>query len=726
MIKASDNPVWWSYSTSKDVLATCMNLCEYKYAKKHYVAKGICYNLYYANTPIAFDIEDSSFYDGKNNKVSTMYVWQLGFNGVVFMGRTWSEFIELINQMKSELQSLNDDVNEYRFLIYVHFLDHEFQFIRKLFKWTSVFARANRSPIYAVTDGIEFRDSYILTGKSLAKVADDLREGDFKKMVGDLDYSQIRGCKTPLTDKEIGYCMADVLILNELISEKIEDEGENIGKIPLTNTGYVRRYTRKKCMPTDQAHKVDNVKYFEFIHSLNMTLDEYELLRRCFQGGFTHANYWYVGQTIVGNINSIDFTSSYPAQILSKKYPMSSGQKVEVHNDDELQHYINKYCCVFVAEFINIEQRSEVWDGCISSSKCFNMSGEVVNNGRIYKATQLTTVINEVDYKCIKKFYTYSEMHLGTFYIYHKDYLPRPIIESVLEFYKAKTVLKGVSGAETEYMIKKGMLNSIYGMMVTSPLKAEIPFDCDNGEWLDDDIMTLSDFKEWEKNELETYNNNKKRFLFYPWGVYVTAYARQALYTGILAFGKDYLYSDTDSIKCLNIDDHRDYIMSYDDMITKQIDDTLSHYNINPDESRPSNIKGDIKQIGIWDIETAEHPYTRFKTLGAKRYMYEQDGDLHITIAGVNKNLGKKYIALQDSPFDFFDDEMEIDEDASGKLTHTYIDHEQEGFLQDYLGNMMEYHELSSVHLEKSSYSMSIASEFKDFYTTIRSESVFV
>lgn len=726
MIEYSDRPVWWDSKGAKDILNVLLMRTEYKYAKKLYVAEGITYNLYYANVPVSFDIEDSSFYDANNKKVSTMYVWQVGYNGVVFMGRTWDEFLALIQCLKDETESLNDEVNVYRIIIYVHFLDHEFQFIRKKFKWNSVFARANRSPIYAVTDGIEFRDSYILTGKSLAKVADDLREGDFKKMVGDLDYDKIRGVKTPLDPKEIGYCMADVLILNELIHEKIEDEGGNIGKIPLTNTGYVRRYTRKKCMPTENKKKTENAEYFSMIHSLNMTHEEYNLLRHAFQGGFTHANFWYVGETMTGKIDSIDFTSSYPAQILSKKYPMSSGQKVIIHNDKELYTYLNSYCCVFVAQFINIKQKDSVWDGCISRSKCTDILNETLNNGRVFSADSLTTVITEIDYECIGHFYNYDEMHLGTFYIYHKDYLPKPIIESVLEFYKAKTELKGVSGAETEYMIKKEMLNSIYGMMVTSPLKELIPFDLEGGEWVEEEVKSLNELKEWEEAELIKYNENKRRFLYYPWGVYVTAYARQALYTGILAFGKDYLYSDTDSIKCMNIDDHMDYIRRYDDMIVRQIDDVLNHYGIDPDLSRPTNIKGEQKQIGIWDIETSGNPYTRFKTLGAKRYMYEQDGDLHITIAGVNKNLGKKYIALQDDPFKFFDDEMEIDEDWSGKLTHTYLDHEQSGLLQDYLGNVMEYHEDSSVHLEKASYSMSITEEFKEFYTSFKTESVFV
>ena len=64
---------------------------------------------------------------------------------------------------------------------------------------------------------------------------------------------------------------------------------------------------------------------------------------------------------------------------------------------------------------------------------------------------------------------------------------------------------------------------------------------------------------------IERYNYSRKRFLFYPWGVFCTAYARRNLWAGILEFGDDYIYSDTDSIKCLNIDKHMDYVNKYNE-----------------------------------------------------------------------------------------------------------------------------------------------------------------
>lgn len=202
----------------------------------------------------------------------------------------------------------------------------------------------------------------------------------------------------------------------------------------------------------------------------------------------------------------------------------------------------------------------------------------------------------------------------------------------------------------------------------------------------------------------------------------VTAYARQALYTGIMEFNNDYIYSDTDSIKCLNIKGHMWYIDNYNKTITRMIKSCLEHYGIDPARAEPKNIKGEKKPIGVWDWETKGNPYTKFKTLGAKRYIYEQSGELHITIAGVSKKMGKDAIAAKKDPFKYFTDEMEIDAEHSGKLTHTYLDYEQHGELTDYLGNKMHFDELSSVHLEKSGYVMSIADEFKEFLNKSRKE----
>ena len=48
--------------------------------------------------------------------------------------------------------------------------------------------------------------------------------------------------------------------------------------------------------------------------------------------------------------------------------------------------------------------------------------------------------------------------------------------------------------------------------------------------------------------------------------------------------------------------------------------------------------------MGVWDFEGT---YTRFKTLGAKRYLVEHDGKLQLTVAGLSKQNGIAYMIEQ-------------------------------------------------------------------------------
>ena len=154
-------------------------------------------------------------------------------------------------------------------------------------------------------------------------------------------------------------------------------------------------------------------------------------------------------------------------------------------------------------------------------------------------------------------------------YIYKKAYLPVEIIESILNLYELKTTLKNVVGKEVEYQSGKSDLNSIYGMMVTNPLRDSIEY---NNEW----IKTDSDPSE----QLKKYNDSNNRFIFYPWGVWCTAYARRNLFSAIYACGTDYIYADTDSVKIINADKHTKYFDDYNRLIVKKISQCLEYYNI--------------------------------------------------------------------------------------------------------------------------------------------------
>ena len=55
------------------------------------------------------------------------------------------------------------------------------------------------------------------------------------------------------TENELAYCNNDVEIVLAYINEQIEQYG-NITKIPMTNTGRVRKFVKDKCYFTEKNH----------------------------------------------------------------------------------------------------------------------------------------------------------------------------------------------------------------------------------------------------------------------------------------------------------------------------------------------------------------------------------------------------------------------------------------------------------------------------------------
>lgn len=690
---------------------------EYPFVKK---GKG----KEYLNIPCVFDIEASSFYQNPNTgevkatiddkidkgfeKRAIMYAWVFGINGRCVRGRTWDEFKDVLKKVHDFYHLAC--VNERYMIIYVHNLSYEFQYIRKLFEWHTVFCMSERKPLYAVTeDGFEFRCSYLLSGLGLAKVGENLLKYKVEKKVGDLDYSLLRHSETPLDDKEWGYILNDGLVVMAFIEEEIE-RVESITKIPLTKTGYVRELAREYCFRGD-GRKLYNLQ----IKNLTMSKAEYDQFKRVYAGGFTHANSTKVDK-IYKNVASFDFTSSYPTTLISEQYPMSSPRLIEIKSKEDLENRLDKYACMF--DLVINRLRSKVnYEHYISASKCWKLEYPVLDNGRVVEAYKVGISLNEIDFKIIREMYEWDSLEFHNFRIMYKAYLPKPIIKLILDLYQKKTTLKGVVGKEEEYLNSKGMLNSIYGMCVTDPCKHVIGY-VDNEYGITDNKSDLE--------LINDYNTSNTRFLFYAWGVWNTSYSRYNLFTGINEFKDDYIYSDTDSIKVLNYEKHMNYINEYNKNITLKLKRCLKFYKLDYSLICPKTIKGKEKPLGVWDFEEV---MDQFKTLGAKRYIAVYDNDIHLTVAGVAKIDGANYLKWKyNNNFDkimraftdkFIFPATYVDGDTvklgCGKNIHSYLDYAQDGEVKDYLGNLSKYHEDSSIHLEPTSYNMSLSQEFLNY-----------
>lgn len=645
----------------------------------------------YYNIPISFDIETSSFLYN-NEKTAIMYCWQFKFgNTPVIIGRTWEEFAILLVELKKKYEVTIHK----RMVIYIHNEAFEFQFLRKLIPWKTIKALDNRKVYNAVSElGFEFRCSYVLTNKSLSLLG---KEIGMNKLVGDLDYSKIRHSKTKLTKEEIKYCERDVEIINKYIYKQLEKE--NIAQLPNTCTGFVRREVKKICSK--------NKSYFNRISSLTLEVDEYKLLKKAFMGGFTHANHNHVNK-VLSSVRSYDLTSAYPAVMLSERFPMSKGQKVMINTIDEFNQYLKSYCCLFSIHVENVLPKFDN-EHFLSVSKCKG-SGIEEDNGRIVSAKYIETTLTEVDFQILNECYTYDNLAIKNMWVYRKGYLPKEILESVLYFYAQKTTLKGQTDSEELYLLYKGMLNSIYGMMVTDIARNEYTLD-ENSDW----VENVADINE----VINKYNNAKKRFIHYPWGVWITAYNRRNLWSAILAMGEYHVYCDTDSEKFIEHD--TDFFNKYNDNITRKLHKVCEYYNFNWDDFEPEDIKHKKHLIGVFDNEGI---YIKFKTLGAKRYLTMKQvknkknkikKEISMTVSGLNKDKCLPYLLKKygSNIFESFDDELYIPAGYTGKNVHSYIDEERHGWVTDYLGETCEFNELSGIYLNESDYSLSLSEKFK-------------
>lgn len=558
----------------------------------------------YKDAITAFDIETTRLADIEQ---SIMYVWMFHVEqlGLTIVGRTWEEFGEFLNKVVDELG--NDTL-----VIFVHNLSYEFQFLQAVYNFSTdeVFAVESRKVLKCTMydSKIEFRCSYLHSNMSLSEYTKKMGVEHQKLSGDDFDYNKTRYPWTELSESEIKYCVHDVIGLCEAIKKEMELDNDNLYTFPLTSTGYVRR-DAKKAMRTVSP---------SFVKSQLPDIEIYKMCREAFRGGDTHANRYYAGRTIK-NVKSADRSSSYPDVQCNCEFPVSPFYRAGKLDFDELMYLINtrKKAVLMRVSISNIRLTDEFWgDPYLSRDKCRKLEFGVYDNGRILSADYLETTITDVDLRIIVDQYSFDD--LCAFDVAYARYgkLPKELIAETITYYKAKTELKNVAGQEIYYMKSKNKLNSIYGMMAQDPVKQSIIFS--SGEWLSggEDMTELLDA------------SNKKAFLCYQWGVWVTAWARYRLQEGIKLAGDNFVYCDTDSVKYIGEIDWTEYNK-------QRIADSKKSGAYAKDPS------GITHYMGVYEFDGE---YAEFKTLGAKKYAYtfKPGGETHVTIAGVNKTKGGK------------------------------------------------------------------------------------
>lgn len=705
-----DYDYFFSKSQFLDYLKTAVFRRSYQI--KYDPEIGKCRKFEFYDIPASFDIETTSFRNQEGEKRACMYLWGFNLNGRSVYGRTWEEFLALLELIHDVL-----DTESRTLILYVHNLAYEFQFLRKRLEWVDVFSMKDHQPIRARSRlGIEFRCSLVESGKRLALLAEGIKENPIRKL-DTLEYRGLRHSDTPLTDLELMYQLNDVRIVANYIYEKGKSRYGGICNIPMTKTGYVRERFRKGTINSPDRNISQH--YRKLMKELTLDPVEYLQLEATFQGGFVHANALYVGD-MLDNVGSFDEISAYPAAMVGNMFPMSKGRYFANPDAEQLEKSLKYYCCIFKWEVFDIKQRPGIFDNPISQDHCYEKLGVVENNGRVEEAEHFYMYITNVDLEIYKQFYTWDEQrtNITNLWRYRPGYLPRAFLDVLLQLYENKTKLKNLTSEdgsiEELYLLSKEDLNSSYGMIVQRVIRALVVYD---GSYHEEkpDIPAM----------VEKENKSRKRFTFYPWGVFVTAYARRAVLLGaVKPCGPDYVYSDTDSAKIINPEKYLAHFEDYNNRLRERMYKVCDFYRFDRSRVEPVTQKGEKKLLGAFEYEHGGKPYEHFKTLGAKRYLTYSEGKFEMTVAGLGKAAGCKYIQFCDERpyvpsvkeiFDEFTNELEVPAEYTGKLTHTYIDDEFTDRLTDLFGNTAMVHEYSSINLEPCPFSMSLSKNFIKF-----------
>lgn len=602
---------------------------------------------------------------------SIMYVWayQIGTEYTV-IGRTWPQWIDFCQRMI-------DAARPAWIVTWVHNLSYEFAFLG-WYPWRDedVFAVDRRKVLRAkMWDGLELRCSYLHSNMSLDEYTRKMGVQHVKLSGADYDYSKIRYPWTQLTDRELAYIQHDVLGLVEALAVEMSLDDDNLYSVPLTSTGYVRRDCKHAMRTTGR----------DYVKTVYPSWDVYVELREAFRGGNTHASRFYAGLTLE-DVHSADRSSSYPDVVCNCLFPVSPFVPVAYRMGlDEILRMIGRGRAILTrVRLTGVRLRDPLWGApYLARDKCRWIRGGEYDNGRVLSAESLDTTVTDIDLRIILEEYEFDE--IGLYDTCHARYgrLPVALTDVVRDYYARKTTLKGVDGQEVYYLKSKNKLNAIYGMMAQDPAKLLILYA--GGEWLDQTDKTRRDVLE---------EGARRAFLTYAWGVWVTAWARLRLEEGIRLAGRGFVYADTDSVK---------YIGSVD----------WCAYNARreADSRRSGSCARDPAGVehcmGVYETEDTAR---RFRTLGAKKYAYEDSrGKLHITVAGVSKKLGAAELE-QMGGLDAFEEGI-VFRDAGGTEA-IYNDHVHEEIIVHDRGMTVKLLVTPNVTLRPSMYTLGITGEY--------------
>lgn len=449
------------------------------------------------------------------------------------------------------------------------------------------------------TNKVTIFDSMKILNFSVEKIAKDFNL-PIRKL--ELDYKEKREIGHILTEHEIDYIKNDVEIMARALEFMFNEKllKMTIGSDALT------------------SYKEMNKNFSKYFPILDFNIDSD--IRKSYKGGFTYLNDCYIEKE-VGEGLVLDVNSLYPSVMKYEYLPFGDPLFFEGrYQEDKLYKlYIQCFSCSF-----------EVKKGMIPTLQIKNNPSFVPNE--YVKSSEgdiVTLYLTNVD---MELFFEHYNVYDITWHSGWKFKALKGLFTNYIDYWTERKINAKKENNNVLYIISKLMLNSLYGKFGLNPrVRGKIPYLNEDG------------IVKYKLGEEEIRNA-----IYIPVATFITSYARRKTITTsqtikdytINKYGKDYyIYSDTDSIHLLKMDDEE----------LKQFVDI------------------DDFRLGAWKIESK---FTRGKYIRQKCYIEEYEDKLNVTVAGLPKKLGK-YVN-----FDNFNKGMEIlanDIDKEHKLRFKHV-----------------------------------------------------
>ena len=178
--------------------------------------------------------------------------------------------------------------------------------------------------------------------------------------------------------------------------------------------------------------------------------------------------------------------------------------------------------------------------------------------------------------------------------------------------------------------------------------------------------------------------------------VWTTAWARYRLWEGIQNVGSAcFVYCDTDSVKYIDTP-----FISWDAYNQERKECSIYSGALARDKNKLKHYMG---------VYMPDGAYKRFITLGSKRYAYEDEKGLHITVSGVAKKEGAEELGCLEN----FHDNFTFSH--SGKTASRYVDEPYtDRFYWYEEGGKEKWIEITPyILIEETTYTLSLTEEYQ-------------